>query len=155
MSAKYNSEKKVLCNAALSAYLKKQMSHAQLCTAMRLALDHQSHHWAVTLRLSLTWMAASARRSIDARLMTYRSMCVQETRQATAQEPWVRLTCSLRSAFVMRSQRHIDTHGPGDAGGREPVQQQSALLRGGRREDFTVWALRSLGGGKVRGARHL
>ena len=90
MSAKYSAEKTVLSQVALTSYLHKRMTYAQLCLAMKLALENPRREWALLIRFALAWMSSSARRSSDMRLLLFRSMCKQTTRQSTPKEPWVR-----------------------------------------------------------------
>ena len=63
MSSKYNAEKTVLSEVALSSYMHKRMDRAQLCTAMRLALENRRKEWALLIRFALAWMSSSARRA--------------------------------------------------------------------------------------------
>ena len=89
MSSKYNAEKTVLSKSALSSFLHKRMTHSQLCLAMKLALNNSTREWALLIRFALAWMSSSARRSSDMRLLLQRAMCIHNTRQSTAKDPWV------------------------------------------------------------------
>ena len=90
MAAKYRAERASLSEAALSRFLHKRMTHEQLCRAMDLALNNPSREWALLIRFALTWMSSSARRAADVRSLVYRALCTHETRQSTANDPWVR-----------------------------------------------------------------
>ena len=91
MSSKYNAERTVLSQVALSSYLHKRMDRVQLCTAMRLALENRRKEWALLIRFALAWMSSSARRASDMRLIFFRAMCTNDTLQSTAKDPWVRI----------------------------------------------------------------
>ena len=93
MSAKYAQEKEVLCQAALNSYLKKRMTYEQLCNALELCLTNPSREWALLLRFSLAWMSSSARRSVDTRSLTFRSLCVEDLPGSALDTPWVRSIC--------------------------------------------------------------
>ncbi len=91
MSSKYNLEKQLLVRTALTVYLRKRMTHAQLLRAMRLCLDplHVSSSWGITLRCAMAYMCSSARRTGDMRHLTFSSCCAEPVRQTTDEEPWV------------------------------------------------------------------
>ena len=97
MSAKYRQEKSALAESALTVYLCKRMSHAQLKKAMELALNHPKREWAFLIRFSLAWACGAARRSSDMLNLLFAGMCVHDFRQTTPDEPLVsRVSTSAR-----------------------------------------------------------
>ena len=103
MSAKYRQEKSALAESALTVYLCKRMTHAQLKKAMELALNHGKPQWAFLIRFSLAWACSSARRTSDMLNLLFAGMCLHDFREATPDEPLVSRVFISRRGIVYLS----------------------------------------------------
>lgn len=88
LSAKYHQDKKALCQAALSAYLKKRMNSEHLTKALALALKHPSKEWSVQLRFTIAWACATGKRASDMQNLAWRGLSSEQFRIARNEDPW-------------------------------------------------------------------